>query len=537
MIALIFLSLLLSVSLYLSSLLMPTYAWYGSLMFHAPLAYTFSRITSHDNTPHTPRFIHGFFWGILVFGTFFYYLGSGFIASTPHSPLPLLCFGTGLTAYFACYSGLWFWLTELCIRSISFFSHTNAYASTLIWLLSTCAYITWIDRYSLWPFLRVEGLPLLHPLISLTNYPALLQLLPIVGKTVLTLLLLAPGTGIALLAQHIFQDFTHGTTSRHAQKNTLTQKRHVLCAATLAITITIVTMHTIITYQSQKIKKSTAITPPAWLAQIAWLPLQGTGHHSLATIVQHSLKQIVLANPDIQLIITPESALYTDHLCNDTACTNLWDSAHLSRPVTIIAGSFSKIQALSSNQNKHHNPEHFTNQNTSHHTTIHNTCYLIHDGTLVQKFHKKHTVPFCECAPSWAQNSWLSTLFVNDLPAITPSQNKRAPLHVPGKTKDSNTTQHNTHQSDGTLTLVPYICSELFCNEYQDDYYQHLPILALINDTWSAHHCIAQLLLNTARFKAIQWQRSILYISYSYACSIDQHGTLHNLPSIQHKIS
>lgn len=33
-----------------------------------------------------------------------------------------------------------------------------------------------------------------------------------------------------------------------------------------------------------------------------------------------------------------------------------------------------------------------------------------------------------------------------------------------------------------------------------------------------------------ARFKAIKWQRSVIYTSYSYGVFIDRHGTITQLP-------
>ena len=83
------------------------------------------------------------------------------------------------------------------------------------------------------------------------------------------------------------------------------------------------------------------------------------------------------------------------------------------------------------------------------------------------------------------------------------------------------------------IVFVPYICSELFCNESPDDIYQEAPIIVVVNDSmFTSHTCslyIQQLLVLLARHKAIQWQRDIVYVSYRQSFFIDRHGLLKQL--------
>ena len=72
--------------------------------------------------------------------------------------------------------------------------------------------------------------------------------------------------------------------------------------------------------------------------------------------------------------------------------------------------------------------------------------------------------------------------------------------------------------------FIPYICSELFFNEWPDDDYTHAPIVAIINDTLLLDSYLQELLLLLARLKAVQWQRDILYVSYGQSLFLDKWG-------------
>jgi hypothetical protein len=73
------------------------------------------------------------------------------------------------------------------------------------------------------------------------------------------------------------------------------------------------------------------------------------------------------------------------------------------------------------------------------------------------------------------------------------------------------------------VIFIPYICSELFFNELPDDCCKNDPIIAVINDLLFPTY-MQKLLVLLARFKAIQWQRDIVYVSYTQSLFIDQWG-------------
>ena len=78
------------------------------------------------------------------------------------------------------------------------------------------------------------------------------------------------------------------------------------------------------------------------------------------------------------------------------------------------------------------------------------------------------------------------------------------------------------------LIMVPYICSELFFSHVPDDDSSFLPILFICNDWWFSPY-FRRLMLLAGRLKAIEWHRSILYVSYAYGLFLDHFGNIHPL--------
>ncbi len=65
-------------------------------------------------------------------------------------------------------------------------------------------------------------------------------------------------------------------------------------------------------------------------------------------------------------------------------------------------------------------------------------------------------------------------------------------------------------------SIVPYICSEFFTARLPDDPFARSPILLLCNDRW-ALPVVQRWLRLVARYRAVEWQRSVLFISYAAA--------------------
>jgi hypothetical protein len=140
------------------------------------------------------------------------------------------------------------------------------------------------------------------------------------------------------------------------------------------------------------------------------------------------------------------------------------------------------------------------------HNCYRNSCYWIKHGILQQRFDKRHAMILVERIPQLCSANMLKNMYFNQMPEIVPSCNIRPCITL----------------SD-TLRVVPYLCSELFFNEYPDDHYD-CTILLLANDTWTPARYIRHLMYLAVRFKAIQWQRTIIYVSYYYAVVCDKYG-------------
>jgi apolipoprotein N-acyltransferase len=486
--------------------------WWLIFFFPLPIFYalcvTFSQ-TGVSSGKIKLSFWHGFIWGIIAYGIQLYpaYSGVASLASAP-SLYPLLLV-IGLAIYLSFYSGIWFWVMGYLSGYPSIRSHrpfglrdalgrkpekavgvdrTNGREGTLspliCWAVAGALYFHWIDAYCLFPLLRCEGYPFAHPIIPLTAHPALLFFLPVLGKPLFTFFIFVPaGLATLLFSQHkIF--------SNHKTRAGVIL---LLLCCTLAIlffspdTISPDTVSPPTTSPLEPKAHPRAFQAYLDLSRITHLPLQVKGEScSLAELVSHKLRKIVRENPETQLIILPESALYTVLYSENSSpdCAKLWSAQYLGKPISLICGGFKK--------NKH--------------DQVLNTCYLFHDGVLMHEHSKTHTVPCAEQMPAWLNTASLQSLFFSELAAITPAENRYAPLVIPN-----------------AGAFIPVICSELFFSQKISGH-ENLPLLALVNDARFESEVFRELMLKTAQVKAIEWQRDILYVSYGYGVWIGKDG-------------
>jgi len=129
---------------------------------------------------------------------------------------------------------------------------------------------------------------------------------------------------------------------------------------------------------------------------------------------------------------------------------------------------------------------------------FYNSVHWIYDGKLQNCFDKRHAMALTERLPSLFQFSFLKQSFFAKQPQVTPATKHKEIMHI-----------------DTEWSLVPYICSELFFNNYPDDNFGKAPIVAVCNDRLLAPY-VAHLMFLAARCKATQWQRVIVYVSFLY---------------------
>lgn len=202
---------------------------------------------------------------------------------------------------------------------------------------------------------------------------------------------------------------------------------------------------------------------------IGYLPMMVPKKSDISALFASEVSYIQESRPHISTIITPESS------CHHLPIINF--------PLDLIMGSFENHQTMRSNI----------------------ACWL-HDGNT-EIYRKKHTMIFGEKLPAWLDNSFFQTLIFSTALPILKGNNDRPQW-----------------QLRNNITLVPYICSELFfSNSPQESF--HDPIVALCNDWWFDMPHFKQLMARAARLRAIQWHRPVLYVSYFYGLFFDQFGT------------
>ncbi len=346
-------------------------------------------------------------------------------------------------------------------KTIKLFNIKQQIYQILVWTTGILVFIHYIDRYCLWIFDRCEGYFFMHPLLPIASKPQMLRLLPIIGKLVLTsLLFLVPATITNLIIKKTKLRF-------------------------IAVVLAIIPWITLLLIPIQHVEK------PQWLDYIVTLPAlfpSSTNLTNMMNLASTQFKKILIQKPQTKLIIMPESSFYCNELASSPKLCSLWDKNHLGHSINIVVGAF-----------RRENSKFF------------NTLYWIANGKINSYFDKRHAMLLTERIPSWFNFSTIRNLYFKKDPETTISYNLRPKLPILKK-----------------VSFVPYICSELFFNEYPDDNYFDSPIITISNDIWfdTPYYppYIQRLMCLIAQFKAIQWQRDILYISFSRAAYFDYLG-------------
>jgi hypothetical protein len=440
-----------SAVLYALPFLFTQHLWWLVFFFPIPFLY----LTRTNNL----SFIHGYIWGVI---TFFLHLSGGIyvIACMAGERWWVgVVLGSVVALYQALSAALFFWCATLAAR---FFQLKSPLVRLCLWTVTLALFITWTDWYSLWIFGIQEGYPLMHPLIPLAQHPQLL-LLPIVGKPLLTvLLLLVPASCVVLLW------FRNGKTV-------------IFCI--LACLPWVLCWY----------KDIPELKKPEWLAHVRTIAYMA---HSKATnpiamikSAGNEFKKVIEQHPDTTVIIMPESAFNCSGLADKPELLQLWGEQCLGKVVHLIFGSFRQVN-----------------------NDYYNTAHWVYNGQLQCCFDKRHAMLVSERLSWLGAVSALQDVYFGALPVTAIATNDRVQLSV----------------VDG-VACVPYICSELFFNEYPDDAYGNIPVIALVNDTPFMRPgalYIHNLLLLVARLKAIAWQRDIVYVSYARSVFIDRWGMI-----------
>jgi apolipoprotein N-acyltransferase len=229
---------------------------------------------------------------------------------------------------------------------------------------------------------------------------------------------------------------------------------------------------------------------PHWLQRIASVPhkFPKIENHSItARTVREHIKDALQKKTTADIVIIPESSVYSPYVLNTPALISHLDPMQLERPVHAIIGSFYDENGL-----------------------YRNSCYWVKNGVVQQRFDKRHAMVMIERMPRFFRSSFMKNMYFKTMPEIIKSSNARPCFSL-----------------SENLCFVPYICSELFFNEYPDDSHGSTPILLISNDAWCPAFYVRRLMYLMVRFKAIQWQRPILYVSYHHTVFFDERGDVY----------
>jgi apolipoprotein N-acyltransferase len=211
---------------------------------------------------------------------------------------------------------------------------------------------------------------------------------------------------------------------------------------------------------------------------------------SILKIAFNDIKQIMIDNDTYNFFVMPEAVFNIDtHIA---ACD--FNLLHEKKSKHLIFGA-----------------------SCMHNSKCYNALVWTCDGKLQSYFYKRHAMLLSERLPFCLNNSFMRQLYFNEeRNEVTTSTKQREVMDI-----------------TGVASFVPYICSELFFNEYPDDIFYDKPILVLVNDSiflqYVCSRYICMLLQLLTQLKAIQWQREIVYVSYSQSFYVNKYGNVFNL--------
>lgn len=445
-----------SAIIYGISFLCSEYLWWLVFIFPVPLLY----ITRQVNL----SFIHGYVWGLFVFTLHLSGVMYVLICLSRETWAMGIIAGSIIILYQALMPGFLFW----CATRINQFFILPIKAQLLVWNIVLWLFIMWIDWYSMWIFGIKEGYPLMHPLIPLSQKPALLCLLPYIGKQLVTIAFLFVPTSIVMMLWC---------------KN---YKTVLFFCGAIAPWI-------VCWWWGAKVNMQQA----CWHKKVKALPMMicSTAKNPAVAIkiAAHHLKNIVATYPETEIVIMPESAFNMSNFADLSELLQWWHEDYIGKKIHFIFGA-----------------------SRWHEGCYYNSLHWVYNGALQGCCDKRHAMLLSERLPLWIDGPIMQQLYFNQSCPIAISSCKRDKLVLPECGE-----------------FVPYICSELFFNEFPDDEYKDIPVIVIINDSlfsvnvWSLY--IQKLLVLLARFRAIQWQRDIVYVSYAQSLFIDRHEVIHEI--------
>lgn len=251
--------------------------------------------------------------------------------------------------YFAFHAAVIFtlasWISRLCTTQVP---ALNRLIQLIVWSCAFTLFFIFMSSYCFWIFIRPEGNPVTHPLVPLALHPALLMLVPLLGKQIVVFLLIIWQGILTLMI--------------------------VQPCVSLAIIWSIITSTWLAStfFAQQEI-------PPTWLSRIGYLPRSIEQKLSVsysARMLRCYITSILNADPEIDIILVPEDGFQSSNLNLPQVCTQFDLQNITSNHIQLIIGAYRKEKEFS-----------------------YNTLYWISDGHLLRYFDKTHTMILTEKTP------------------------------------------------------------------------------------------------------------------------------------------
>lgn len=421
----------------------------------------------------------GYLWGGIA--TLFH-LSSVFYSMTHSGPsthtalilraLPLI----PIMAYATLYGALWFWIVAV---SNKYMPTKNIFDLLVRWILATALYFYIVSNCYMFIFGRIEGYSLLNPLLPLAAKSFLIYPLMYCGEFAGLITLVTLNASIGIILYYIMH------------------KKYRACVLPAVIIAIITALWTTSALYIQKHIPDNSKQAQSILREIVHCPCffyQRTNNtldvvKNISTLLKHAAAKY----PQAHTFITQEATTRISSFPYTHVLSEPFNQDFIGRPIQLLLGAFRWDKEL-----------------------YYNSLYCFYNGVITNCHDKRHAMAFEERMP-WIINwSVLRDAFFGTFTPINPCKLPRKPFVL-----------------NNGITILPYICSELFFNSLPDEsaqiLKQNLPILAACNDSWSKLPYTHELMALHAKYKAIYWQRIIIYDAFNKGLLITPDGTIYQL--------
>ncbi len=371
-----------------------------------------------------------------------------------------------LIFYCAFHVALWF----LLAATSAWLLGDGKFARGVAWFAWTTIFIVWVPDGLLWISGQYIGYPLSFPLLPLAQYPALLWLLPILGRAVLVMLQVGVGLSMTLLFMNHFSKslflvafcllpFVSGLTVRLAPKK-LPDFFYTLGY----------------------------VCPPK-VTEGAH-PMDARHPMDVAQEVYYRMRAVLENHPKVTVLVMPELS-YRFALNEHPHVVALWCNNALHENVSLFIGACRRDRGK-----------------------VYNSLYYIKEGCIAGCYDKSRLMPLVEYVPAWLKKiPGLCSLFLND--------NEFCAVPCDGKL---------FHVSQECF-CEPYICAEIFFGKMNTSQARvrlsdNTLILSILNDVVLEKQ-IQSLMLLWNSFQAIQWRQVRVHVGYKNAFFIMPDGNRH----------